>query len=554
MTFAELDSRWCWCGSRLGIVFVWLGIAWGPSGADAASVRLSQGASFSDVSDWWGTAVYASVSPDGEHVVYRHDAVVDDAHELWSVPVAGGAPIRLSGILPSGSSVGRFEIAADSHRVVYVARQDSSQVIELYSVPVAGPTGAWVKLNPQLVSGGEVESFAVVGNRVAFIADVEEAGAYDLWSASIEGGLERKHRPTITAVGSVVPRLQRIAVSPEGQRVAFLANFSNLGKWDLWSTRLDGVGGVAKLSGTLVAEGDVQNSGYSFSPDGARVVYLADQDVDERVELYSVPAAGGVEVKLSGPMVAGGDVESFTISPDGSRVVYCADQQVDERIELWSVPIGGGTALKLNGALVAGGDACRFVAISPDSSRVVYIGDQAVDEVFELWSVPIAGGAAVRLNSALPGSGDIFKASFTPDSSTVVYVGDQQTDGRPELYAAPAAGGPTYRLNDPWGPNAHGVAEAEFVITPAGDAVVFRASTSLSSFPDLYHTPLVEGTGDDVLISRNPNTILDWQVHSDGFRVVYVADEEIDERFDLYVGDPCVFCDGFESGDLSRWQ
>jgi hypothetical protein len=63
------------------------------------------------------------------------------------------------------------------------------------------------------------------------------------------------------------------------------------------------------------------------------VVYAADELIDEVVELFSVPIDGSAPaVRISGAMVAGGDVvydddgddvhEGFQISPDGSRVVY----------------------------------------------------------------------------------------------------------------------------------------------------------------------------------------------------------------------------------------
>lgn len=36
--------------------------------------------------------------------------------------------------------------------------------------------------------------------------------------------------------------------------------------------------------------------------------------------------------------------------------------------------------------------------------------------------------------------------------------------------------------------------------------------------------------------------------------IFYVADQEVDERWDLYAGDVCLLCDGFEVGSTARWS
>jgi hypothetical protein len=70
------------------------------------------------------------------------------------------------------------------------------------------------------------------------------------------------------------------------------------------------------------------------------VVYAADQETDEVVELWSAPLAGGASRKLSGPMVGGGDVRSYALTPDGATAVYSADQDLDEVIEFYRAPVG----------------------------------------------------------------------------------------------------------------------------------------------------------------------------------------------------------------------
>ena len=132
-------------------------------------------------------------------------------------------------------------------------------------------------------------------------------------------------------------------------------------------------------------------STFAISPDSRTVVYLADQDTDGVFELLTC-IEGGVSTKLNGALVSGGDVVGFKIAATSQRVVYWADQQVDERRELWSVPIGGGASTKLNGALAAGGFVFGF-ALDPNGQRVVYLANQQAYLKYELYTLPSRAGA-----------------------------------------------------------------------------------------------------------------------------------------------------------------
>ena len=234
-----------------------------------------------------------------------------------------------------------------------------------------------------------------------------------------------------------------------------------------------------RLSQGRAIEGDVVN--YQISPDGATVVYLADQDTDEVDELYSVPVGGDTPVKLSSALPAGVNISNYEISPDGATVVYLADQDTAGVDELYSVPIGGGTPIMLNSSLAEGGNVSDY-QICPDGSTVVYRADQDTDEVDELYSVPIGGGPSIKLNGDLS-EGEFFgqlargcdrsNFQFSPDGSIVVYRADQDTLLVDELYSVPIGGGPSIKLNDALPPD--GDVLSNFRISPDGSAVVYVA-------------------------------------------------------------------------------
>jgi Tol biopolymer transport system component len=80
---------------------------------------------------------------------------------------------------------------------------------------------------------------------------------------------------------------------------------------------------------------------FAVSADGAQVAYRAQQDLPT-YELYHAPVDGRTApVKVNPTLALGpppGDVTDAKVSPDGRWVVYLADQEVDQRFELYSVP------------------------------------------------------------------------------------------------------------------------------------------------------------------------------------------------------------------------
>ena len=88
------------------------------------------------------------------------------------------------------------------------------------------------------------------------------------------------------------------------------------------------------------------------------VVFIGDKNTDGVDELFAALDDGTDIIKLSGTLVAGGDVIAYAVSPDGLLVAYLADQDIDNRFELYVVPADGGTALKVSGLIQANSDVC----------------------------------------------------------------------------------------------------------------------------------------------------------------------------------------------------
>jgi Tol biopolymer transport system component len=294
-----------------------------------------------------------------------------------------------------------------------------------------------VKLNGNLVAGGDVHADGVQmspnGSRVIYAADQLQDSVVELFSASTDGGTAVKLNGPLANGGDVTPGSQ--LYSPDGARVLYHADQDNDEVFEVFSVAAAGGSAPVRLNGSLVLGGDVRPQGLKFSPNSSRVLYTADQLTNEMFELYSVASTGGVATKLSGSLVSGGDVaDDAKFSPDSSRVLYRADQRVDDVLELFTVGSLGGTPLRVSGDLVVGGDVVR-AEFSPDGSQVIYLADQELDEVFELFAVSASGGTAQKISGPMALGGDVADWRFSPDGQTLVYRADQTVDGQFELYA-----------------------------------------------------------------------------------------------------------------------
>lgn len=258
-------------------------------------------------------------------------------------------------------------------------------------VAVLSTATAWsmtpVRLNGPLVQHGDVSPTSLQispdGNYVLYIADQEVDGADEVFVVPITGGTPVKLNGTLPNTAKVI----NANFTPDGQRITYHANQDSVPNIELYGTSIGG--NPIKLNGTLTPIGNVGNT--QFTADG-RVIYVADQDTASVLEIFTAPVTGGESIKISGPMISGGDAQIVPADFENGIAIYVADQEVDQRMELYGAAIDGSAQWKLNGVLQSQGNVnSKGVRVTPGSTRVVYLADELQDEVYELFSVPAAG-------------------------------------------------------------------------------------------------------------------------------------------------------------------
>jgi len=114
------------------------------------------------------------MSADSAYVVYLVPPYALGQAELYSVPIDGGAVIKLNApLMGSSRGVWRFQIAPDGGSVIYGGDVAETGQAELFRAPIIG--GDNVRVNGPLVEDGGVGDFAFTpdGHKVLYRAAQE---------------------------------------------------------------------------------------------------------------------------------------------------------------------------------------------------------------------------------------------------------------------------------------------------------------------------------------------------------------------------------------------
>lgn len=463
------------------------------------------------------------ISPDGSQVLVGQNQIVQGPQDSYvfrrdfARPIEGGAPFMLSqtayrsfGSLDTGRS--SFAYTPNGSYILHVRAPETGQN-QLYVTPTAGGTSR--RLMDLSVFDYQISPDS---QRVLMLHDYLGANNYRLYSTTLptDGPLTL----VSNAANSATVHPDGFMFSPDGTRVLMHEHRNQPISPQIFSTPSNTVS-LVNLDGITVPTNEVLADGLQFSPDSSRVLFFGDRSTDEVFEIFTVPSGGGTVTKLNGTLPTGGDVTSLNLqfSPNGARVLYQAEQNTDGVHEVYSVPSTGGASVRLNSTLVAGG-AVAPISFSPDSSRVLYHGDQSTNNVFEVYSVSATGGANTKLNGPLVAEGDVYGARYSPDGARVVYIADQTTDQVLEIFSTPHNQAAPIRLNAPL---AVGENVTDWKFTPDGSRVIYQ--TALVSNPEVKELYIVPTTGGLPVKLNAPlaagSGVIDFQVSPTGGHVVY---------------------------------
>ena len=225
------------------------------------------------------------------------------------------------------------------------------------------------------------------------------------------------------------------SLSPDGRTICYVVE-DDSGRRDLFTTRVAS-GGRIPLTNDDAIEGEP-----AVSPDGDWVAFSRRERAALAPEIRIIPSLGG-EVRAVIPAAT-----SPAWSPDGSRLVYLRQANVDAPVELTTSNVDGSNPrplLRSDGRY----PFLRHPAWSADGATIAIVrGTGGI--AGEIWLVSAEGGEPRR---AIEEPSTVFSDSpvFTHDGRGIVHVSNR--GGATNVWQLPVNGGPPVRLTTGPGPD-----------------------------------------------------------------------------------------------------
>lgn len=317
----------------------------------------------------------------------------------------------------------------------------------------------------------------------------------------------------IPATGNLAANGKSFDVSADGAKVAYLADSTTAGRFDLFVAGADGSNPVTVFQ----APAGVTLSNPQFSPDGTKIAYLADPTLASMKDLFMVPAtANATPVKLSPARAANNAglsvFASLMWSPDSKYIGYSAritavgfdealivDTSAATPVSAFVIPRADIAMQGANGA-----QGVRGFAAFDNAGHVYFRARLEVAGQFKLYRANVDGTARVALALA-PVRGDASVPDFgafavTPDGTKMVFSADAPTLGIYQLYNVTLANPVPLKLTNSLVASTEPAFNSPLLFSPDVTRVAFIADYKVNGDFE-PHVAKLDGTSDTRLVT-----------------------------------------------------
>jgi hypothetical protein len=454
-----------------------------------------------------------TLADDSKTLIMQKDLATGDYTDIhiFSQDIISGVVTQLTPVI-SDLSILKFFVSPDSSIVNILF--DSPNGNPLYKANIDG--SGWIKVTGADYTGFNFSLKYVPGTQ-RIVINAEQLGGSsknEIYGFDYDGSNFTMLHP------AQYDDIDIYKISPLGNKILYTGqqNANNLN--EVFLSNLDGSGNI-KLNEVLPVNGDVDYDEIGFTPNGNKVIYLAEQYIDGVMEAFAINLDGTSRQRLHPALTVGRSVSSFISTPNSQKIIMHGVLETAGVPELFSSNIDGSGFVKISGDLIPGGEVISKwqdgYSVSNDSQRVVFYAKKDDLQKTELYSVKLDGSGLVKLSPVLNfPEAKIESFAISSDSSKVLFISNYENKDKNQLYIVDIGGGNLKKLN-------RSVEPGDYVSSfkVAGTKAVYRLVRSDKA--ELYKINL-DGTDHARLHSDLlpfQNTGIEYQISKDLSKIVY---------------------------------
>jgi TolB protein len=335
-----------------------------------------------------------------------------------------------------------------------------------------------------------------------------------LYQMAVLGGTARR----------IMTNANPITFSPDGQRIAFVRDFSSQAQDALMVANADGSSDPQKLAVRKYPDYFPNTTAPAWSPDGKLIACAVMNAVDRQATVAAVSAAGGTATLMTAQRWS--NVDALAWLTDGRGLIVQARDQGTPNRQLSHLSSPGGEVRKLTSEL----NSYVGVSLTADSSALITV---QADPSLNIWVAP--QGETSRATPITSGAGKNEGRSglaWTPDGRIVYY---SNVSGQADLWVMDAEGTNQKQLTINAGSNSSPTVSSDgrnvvFISTRTGSPSIWRIDITSGDArqvtTDSPSYPYLASHGNWVIYGRATSGKLTlWKAPLDGGDSAQLADE-----------------------------
>lgn len=312
--------------------------------------------------------------------------------------------------------------------------------------------------------------------------------------------------------------------SSDNRYLAFIGEQQGIAGTDLYTIRMHDLNRTQINVSKPTRVVPVRVVSFQWSPDASSIAYIADEELDNKWELYATSPEALYKRKVSGDLVtgSGSGISKFSWSPDGTLIAYLVLQWVPFNTELYRSHSDGTGQIKLSNDLSGVEVEQESIQWSPDGSLLQYLAYDPDNNTSNLFVVDRDGAVNTRVSTNIPNGGRVRLAVWSPNGRYIAFVADVENDGIAELYTAlpDGSGINVMAINGNavyWYPS-----EIEIAWSPDGAQLAFGGRMDVSDSTDLFISS-ADGTGLSQITQLTPinSGLIDYVWSPDNRNIVF---------------------------------